>query len=643
MRRAARGPRSGKVSPPRSSLRSPVQPHFAKGSAGRKRPAHANQRRVVVKARFVNHMAGKAAILRAHIAYLARESARQIQAGLDPAEKDPGTPKIESAVDYLSREKSGGGPVFYNADETALDGRAVAQAWHADKRHFRLIISAEDGADLGELRPFIRETMTRLELRVGTRLQWLAVDHWDTDNPHSHVLVRGVRSDGKDLIIPRKIISVVLREDAQEIATRILGPRPELALDRERSLEVNLRGFGRLDLELRKLDGPGGLGSEFRHTDLMRRLEKLEGWGLASVSRDGSWRIIADLPDQLHKLADVDEVDRVLSRQRVERASAPTLAADGARLEAGRLLAVSQIEDGSDNLIAIIETGRGERRYARFHEPGALAVLDDLPQGAIVAFEPREARIRPADEAIARVARMNRGLYSADIHTRMDADADPGLVGANIRRLEAMRRAGLVTRGSDGIFDIAPDHLDRVLDYERIRIARAPVSPRVLSYWTLDNQIEATGPTYLDRMLAGQEAKPPGSGLLAQDVETALRQRRLVLIEAGVLGGANSPLTAKALEHMAARELHATIRHLSEDTGMPVSMAAVGETSGVYGRRIDLAQGRVALIMGQQSSQLVPWRPKLERFAGREVVGHLRGRSISWSLKMGRGVDLPPM
>ena len=65
--------------------------------------------------------------------------------------------------------------------------------------------------------------------------------------------------------------------------------------------------------------------------------------------------------------------------------------------------------------------------------------------------------------------------------------------------------------------------------------------------------------------------------------------------------------------------------------------------SGVYARRIDLAQGRVALIVGERHANLVPWRPALERFAGREVIGELRAQGMSWQLQRGVGISLPPM
>jgi hypothetical protein len=33
------------------------------------------------------------------------------------------------------------------------------------------------------------------ERYLGTELDWGAIDHWNTDNPHVHVLIRG-RADG---------------------------------------------------------------------------------------------------------------------------------------------------------------------------------------------------------------------------------------------------------------------------------------------------------------------------------------------------------------------------------------------------------------------------------------------------------------
>lgn len=86
------------------------------------------------------------------------------------------------------------------------------------------------------------------------------------------------------------------------------------------------------------------------------------------------------------------------------------------------------------------------------------------------------------------------------------------------------------------------------------------------------------------------------------------------------------------LQRMAQFELTTQATALGEDLGIPVLTYDAHRVAGIYARRIDMAQGRMALIDGERQANLVPWRPPLERFAGREVVGVLRQRSISWGL-----------
>jgi hypothetical protein len=89
--------------------------------------------------------------------------------------------------------------------------------------------------------------------------------------------------------------------------------------------------------------------------------------------------------------------------------------------------------------------------------------------------------------------------------------------------------------------------------------------------------------------------------------------------------------------------MRAMAQRLSHELGKPVLSYAANRVEGVYARRIDLAQGRVALIVGERSAHLAPWRPALERFAGRQVEGLMRGPSLSWGLARGISVGLPPM
>ena len=103
----------------------------------------------------------------------------------------------------------------------------VCGALRDDRHHFRFIISPEDAAELGDLRTFTRELMTDVARDLGTKLDLIAVDHWNTDNPHIHVLIRGRAEDGQDLVISRDYISRGFRDRAAERVTLELGPRSE--------------------------------------------------------------------------------------------------------------------------------------------------------------------------------------------------------------------------------------------------------------------------------------------------------------------------------------------------------------------------------------------------------------------------------
>jgi hypothetical protein len=633
---------TGRVSRSRAGLNraahTGLRAHFAKGSKGVIAPTVGGQRRVVVKARYVVHGAGRAAPLRAHVSYLARE-ARVERAQAEPIGKDGA--ELEKSVDYLGREGQAVAREFsfYNQRSIDVDAHTLTAAWRDDSRHFRLIVSPEDGEALGNLKPFIREVMGNLEARLGTKLEWVAVDHHDTDNPHTHVLIRGRRSDGQELFIPSKLISAGIREHAQEVATRILGPRLNVDLAREREREIRALDVTPLDREL-LAQARMGAQARYQRPDLVARLEQLERWDLAARTPTG-WRLAEGLRDCLAAMKERDAVERATAHIRKEGQA--LLAAGDKTPVLGELVHARLDEEFGDRFLAVVETGVGELRYSRFVSGDDLAVLADAPPGAIVAFEPKVIRARPSDEAVARVASQTGGLYSADHHVGIEPRVDRGLVAANVRRLEAMRRAGLAERGNDGAFRIPPDHLAHAAAYEARLLAQSPVSARVVSYWTLAEQVEALGPTHLDQVLAGEAEAPRGEGTFARRHAAALQRRRLFLIQEGWMNEADQRLAPFALRTMALNEQTGLAQRLSQELDRPVQRETPANVRGVYARRVDLAQGRVAVILQERQAFIVPWRPALERFAGREVDGVMRGRTVSWSLAKGVGLDLPPM
>ncbi|MDP3736446.1 MAG: DUF3363 domain-containing protein [Hyphomonadaceae bacterium] len=622
------------------AVRTGPRAHFAKGAAAKAKATAVGQRRVVVKARYVAHGGGKGAPLRVHVSYLAREpkaAAKVVGDDTVTARAD----ELGRSVDYLKREDGAQTPFsFYNQRETDIDAKTMTAAWAGDTRHFRLIISAEDGEALGDLRPFIREIMEGLERQVGTRLDWVAVDHHDTDNPHTHVLIRGKRADGQDLFIPSKVLSAGIREHAQEIVTRVLGPRQVIDLAHGRQRDIATRGVTPLDREL--VEQARNAGVAVTRPDLAARLEKLEAWGLAVRRADG-WRLADDLFGKLTSMEAHAAVEQAVSGLRRGGDARQLLAAHPDAPVVGELRHFGPADDLGDTFLAVVENERGELRYASFDRADDLAHLTDASVGAVIIFEPKEIRVRAADEAVARIAKQLGGIYSVERHASVAPNVSHGLLAANVRRLEAMRRAGLVERSRDGVFHIADDHLSRALEFETRLAKGSPLSARVQSYWTLSEQVGALGPTQLDRVLAGAAHEPVGQGAFARRHAAALQQRRLFLIEQGWLGKDEQVLSQSSLNRMAQSELRQTASRLSRELGRPILTHVPAEVRGVYAQRIDLAQGRVALILHDRQGLVVPWRAALERFAGREVTGVMRGQTLSWSLGRTLGPDLPPM
>jgi type IV secretory pathway VirD2 relaxase len=167
-----------------------------------------------------------------------------------------------------------------------------------DRHHFRFIISPEDAAELGDLRTFTRELMTDVAQDLEAKLDWIAVDHWNTDNPHLHVLIRGRAEDGQDLVISRDYISRGFRDRAAERVTLDLGPRSERDIQSALEREVEAERWTSLDRALRVAADEGAGVADLRPDasgeDLnLRRLmvgraARLERLGLADQIAPGS-------------------------------------------------------------------------------------------------------------------------------------------------------------------------------------------------------------------------------------------------------------------------------------------------------------------------------------------------------------------
>ena len=237
MQAARRAGHTGRGFGPRRSTGSGSR--FGRGrAASLARSLRSPTRRVVIKARIVRHIGAKfrSAPLAQHIGYLEREG--------------------------VTRDGTRA-QMFDAASETA-DVRTFAERCGDDRHHFRFIVSPEDAGEMDDLRTFTRELMADAERDLGTRLDWVAVDHWNTDNPHIHVLVRGRADDGQDLVISRDYMSRGFRGRAEERVSLELGPRTEREISAALRKEVEAERWTGLDRALRDLADDGGGVADLR-------------------------------------------------------------------------------------------------------------------------------------------------------------------------------------------------------------------------------------------------------------------------------------------------------------------------------------------------------------------------------------------
>jgi hypothetical protein len=226
-------------------------------------------------------------------------------------------------VSYLARDGAGQDGVessFYNHDGQPSVDEVEAQVagWEQDRHHFRLIISAENGDKIDDLNAYVKDVMEKVSLDLKEpNLEWVAVNHFDTDQPHTHVLVRGRRANGKDLVLPRAYVSHGIRGRAQEQAQAVLGDTTRSEAERGLFARSTASRWTDIDIKLTALArGNDGILSQSeltRHDTvgaLVRaRVGHLESLGLATRTKEGV-RFTDDLKAKLDALQKSQDIMR---------------------------------------------------------------------------------------------------------------------------------------------------------------------------------------------------------------------------------------------------------------------------------------------------------------------------------------------
>jgi type IV secretory pathway VirD2 relaxase len=593
--------------------------------------AASNRRRVIVKASIVKLAGNGASAAAAHLRYLQR--------------------------DGTTREGERG--ALYGRDADAIDGKAFGERGTSDRHQFRFIVSPEDGDQYEDLKPLTRRLMDRMEQDLGTKLDWVAVDHFNTGHPHTHIVVRGKDDRGADLVIARDYMTTGIRERAAELVDLDLGPRTHRETAQTLRAEIEQERLTSIDRALLK-----GAGTErvvatngrdaFDQTLRAGRLAKLSRLGLAEPLGAGRFRLAPDIADTLRALGERGDIIRTMQREfsRTASARAPAdqaiydPAAPDARPLVGRVLARGLADEHADRHYLIVDGVDGRSHYVAIGRPvlsfaeGGTETDASLPRGAIVRIDPVSPTVREVDRTIATVATSNGGRYDVDAHLRHDPTATQAFAETHVRRLEAMRRlSGIVEREPSGRWIIAPDHLERVAAYEAERLQDRPVAITMLSAQSLDRLVDTEAATWIDRELVSGVPEPVRDAGFGHELREVRARRRQWLVAQGFAeeAGGSTTFPSGMIAALQRRELLRVGCQLAEEVNIPFQEAAEGaRIEGVYRRPVDLVSGRFALIERARDFTLVPWRPVLERQVGKSVSGLMRGDGISWSIGRGR-------
>lgn len=570
--------------------------------------------------------------------------------------------KAQSHLRYIQRDgtsRDGERGQLYSGTEDRIDGDAFLDRGQDDRHQFRFIVSPEDGAELSDLTAYTRDLMGRMEADLGTQLDWVAVNHYNTGHPHVHVIVRGKDELGQDLVINGDYIVHGIREQASELATLELGPVREIEQTRQLTAEIDQDRFTRIDRAMaEEADGrfldlrhePGESKRQFERTLRLRRLVKLGRMGLATEHAPGVWELNERLEPTLRELGERGDIIRTMQR---------SLAADGLERDpmtfrihegapatpvTGRVLDKYLANELGDNLTVVVDGIDGRTHHIANIDP---MQLEDARIGGVIEIGRAEATARPSDRTIAAIAedgiyRPSRHLEQAKFEGRVPGGDYEGYVDAHVRRLEALRRARIAERIDTDQWLIPEGFESRAAAYDARRTRQA--SLRVLSAFDLEKQISADGATWLDRQMIHGEAANLSAAGFGQEVREAIDRRREHHVEQGDATRARDGRVfyrRSLLATLREREVARVGAEMAESMGLPFRAATVGgNVSGKFTGTVQLSSGKFAVVEKSHEFTLVPWRPVLDRQLGREVMGLVQGGSVSWQLGRSRGLGL---
>jgi type IV secretory pathway VirD2 relaxase len=500
------------------------------------------------------------------------------------ASRDMGLPTsapLRAHQHYIRRDgvtRDGGPGQIYDRECDTVDGGAFLGFQKKDTYQFRLIVAPEDSARMAELKPFVRDLMAGIEQDLGTKLDWVAVDHFNTGHPHTHIIIAGHDDRGDDLVMARHYISHGIRHRARELVTLELGPELEFERVVKLAQEVRAERFTSLDRTILKdavdnvLVVSAAPGNEpGRQALRMGRLQILAQMGLAEEKRTGVWALDVRLEPKLRQMGERGDkmviMHHVMRAHGIDRPAGDFAIFEGARRDTpviGRVVEVGLADEMNDRKYLVVDGIDGRIHYA---ETSKLALHEVPEPDMIVALTGgAKGKIRNAQVQVLSYWQLEE-MTTAEAETWLDrtivSDKRPVVhehgFGSQVPKVLAAREDWLIANG--------------------LATARTP------------------------------DSITPKPGMLRE-----LHHRGLVRV---------------------AEQLSAEFKmpHFPPHEGMRIT--------GEHVRTIDLPTLKIAVIKCCEDFTLVPYRPELQQMRSRSITVGVHDRTVSLTIARGRDLGLP--
>jgi type IV secretory pathway VirD2 relaxase len=485
-------------------------------------------------------------------------------------------------LNYLQREgvtRDGEKARMFGPEADKADVKEFTERCEDDRHHFRFIVSPEDASEMADLKGFARDLMSQVEKDLGTKLDWVGVDHWNTDNPHVHIILRGCADDAKDLVIARDYISEGMRARAQDLVTQELGPRTDRDIRRSLDSQIEAERWTRLDRQLVRDAGRQGVIDLAPRPDRqpddylpqkVGRLRKLESLGVAHQLGPGQWVVTGEAETRLRALGErgdvIKRIHRALTERGIEHAASNYVLAGESIGDPliGRLLDRGLDDELKGTAYAVVDGIDGRIHHVKLPD---LDAAGDSAAGSIV-------ELRQFDDA--------HGRRRVALAVRSDLDIDTQVKASG-------------------------------------------------ATW-IDRQLVAREPASLGGGGFGAEVQSAMTARADHLIQQGLARRQ----------GQQIVYARSLLDTLRERELDAAGAKLAAETGTPFQKAASGDyIAGAYRQRLVLSSGRFAMIDDGLGFRLVPWSPSLERNLGKHVSGLARvDGGVDWSFGRKQGLGL---